>query len=171
MIDKATMNQAWNNVVVDTKQEDIKEILNKINIEENYDKNCKILNQFDVKILRDTLIYLRSIDEPTQLGIPNIEELLKSGIMHEIICCISRIVPYLCHICNVIVDNKKGNTHMRCVSCGVRACDCYKGRSTVLNFICSCCTNLINKIKTIPDSRQQVNKSGHQISEHNEFLK
>ena len=119
MIESKILNEEWVAFVVEVKETDVKEILLKIVINETYYKNFKILNQYDVKILREVLVHLRSVDYPNTMTLPHIDEIIKNGIIHEIICTITRILPYLCQICNKNISYKDGNPHMRCISCGV----------------------------------------------------
>ena len=53
-----------------------------------------------MKILRDTLVHLRTIDNYLFDNVLPIEQLLKTGLMYEIMKTISRIVPYHYDLCD-----------------------------------------------------------------------
>ena len=96
-----TLNDALNKLIINVKEEQVKEVLLKIKIDASYDKNSKAIGNGDVKQLQDTLDYLKKV-EP-QNDSPNSKELLKPGVIHEIIVTISRILPYRCNGCAVYV--------------------------------------------------------------------
>ena len=56
------LDDEGNKITVEAKEHDVKETRLKINIEETYEKIIKHLNAIDMKNLRDTLQYLRTID-------------------------------------------------------------------------------------------------------------
>ena len=48
------MNQEFMEVILETSNNDIKELLLKLKIEHNYDKNVKSFNDYDIHILKET---------------------------------------------------------------------------------------------------------------------
>ena len=92
-IEPTTLVDEWNRITGDKRDSDVKETLLQINIEETYEKNIKFWNSIDVKILRDTLVHLRTIDNYLFDNVLPLEQLLKTGLMYEIMKTISRVVP------------------------------------------------------------------------------
>ena len=99
-----------NEIIIDAAAS-VKEVILKIDCGQSYDKNFKILNGFDNQILKDTLIFMRSIDKDSKFGpIIDTDKFLKNGLIHETINTLSRLLPYKCHGC------KNKITYRHCTS-------------------------------------------------------
>ena len=77
-------NEDLMGLVLDSTNNDIKDTILRIKPDDTYDKNMKNLNESDVNILRDVLIYLRKKENRREYPYSS-EDFLKTGLIHEII--------------------------------------------------------------------------------------
>ena len=111
-----------------------------------------IIGGADVNVLKDTLGWLRSREKGMNYDY-SCEELLKTGLIYEIICTIYRLLPYYCNGCENIVDHLEGLETQRCIACKIGGCPtCHDGATNRVKSLCPQCCNEISKGRRIPNS-------------------
>jgi len=98
-VDKNTMTEELTKLVKSSKPPEVKEVYLKIKCSSNYDNNVKAIANIDVKQLKDTLIYLREVENDKEIE-PQLDELLKQGLIYEVINTIARLLPHKCGGCH-----------------------------------------------------------------------
>ena len=147
---KQTLQDDLHQILIEARSENVKEVLLKIDVDVNYDKNSKAITLGEVKDLYDTLEFLRSI-ENINTGLL-VKDILKHGIIYEIISIISRIFPYNCSGCENMIFFADGISTLTCAGCGVGACHPFNpnhGPNQV--HICPNCSEYLQNQRTVPN--------------------
>ena len=143
-------NEDLMGLVMDSTNNDIKDTILRIKTDKTYDKYMKNLNEPDVNILRDVLVYLRKKENRREyLDIS--DDFLKTGLIHEIITMVSRMLIYECDGCQIIINNSNGMKSHPSIGCGISACkDCYDNLKPNQKFICRSCVDVCEHMNKIP---------------------
>ena len=87
------VNEDLMELVQNAPSNEVKENLLRIKTDETYDKNVKNLWDPEVPALKDVLIYLRTKENRKEYDYSP-QDYLKTGLIHEIINAVSRMLIY-----------------------------------------------------------------------------
>ena len=151
-IDLKRMEEQMMNITINSPTPEIKEILLKLKCTVNYDKNAKTLGICEVGNLQKTLKYLRYLDNEdwVPLNQISVDELLKQGLIYEIMNSMARLLPCNCNKCdkNITYGERIVN---RCICFGVTACkDCFSNLLDEQPHVCYNCVGQIQSERRIP---------------------
>lgn len=141
---KECLERHFASLILDCSNNEVKEILLKLNLEGTHDQNTKIISNNDVKSLMEVAKYLGS----------NQEGLTKEGLVYSILRAVYSELPYSCGECKMSSSLGGEDNENKCAACGTIVC--YKC-STAKNYVCSPCLVWVKDKFKIPNEFYKKN--------------
>ena len=133
-IDTKVQRLAWASIFILCNTTDVKETLLVFNTEISTALNLIALEAFNKERLSRALMYLIA-DDVTRIAVA-CKHLTKKGVATAIVKEIHRLLPYQCNGCDAVVQQDRlKKSDIRCLSCGIDACNVRKCEGQVIGRI------------------------------------
>jgi hypothetical protein len=168
-VDIQTQELILAEITLETTDNTVKKVLNKINLPATYKDNVRALSGLIKKDLQLALMFLKGYSGAI---VPNeVEMFLMEGLVHVILRTVQTLLAHKCDEYGTKMTNSRHIENLiKCLGCGIGACrDCYKIPNPLAkHYMCSTCTLEVKESWKLPKkmlrtkSRTQTEETARQ---------